>query len=89
MHHSREIPNIDTGSGRNEQEPTTEITEYIIFSIDPNTFNQDFLSLDTILIPSIRTSFNLNTKTLTVKMVTGEHTQIAFAVHRAIDKALV
>jgi hypothetical protein len=88
MRYSREISDIDTGSGRSEQEPTTEITEYIIFSIDPTTFNQDFLSSDTIPIPSIRTSFNPNTKTLTVKMVTREHTQIAFAVHRAIDKAL-
>ncbi|CAG8397274.1 unnamed protein product [Penicillium salamii] len=88
MRYSREISDIDTGSGRSEQEPTTEITEYIIFSIDPTTFNQDFLSLDTISIPSIRTSFNPNTKTLIVKMVTREHTQIAFAVHKAIDKAL-
>ncbi|KXG48938.1 uncharacterized protein PGRI_028080 [Penicillium griseofulvum] len=88
MRYSREISDIDTGSGRSEQEPTTEITEYIIFSIDPITFNQDFLSLDTIPIPSIRTSFNPNTQTLTVKMITREHTVIAFAVHKAIDKAL-
>ena len=88
MRHSREISDIDTGSGRSEQEPITEITEYIIFSIDPTTFNQDFLSLDAIPIFSIRTSFDPNTKTLTVKMVTGEHTQLAFAVHKAVDKAL-
>ncbi|CAG8059978.1 unnamed protein product [Penicillium nalgiovense] len=86
--HSREIADIDTVSGRNEQEITTKITEYIIFSIDPTTFNQDFLSLDAISFPSIRTSFNPNTKTLTVKMVTDEHTEIAFGVHKAIDKAL-
>ncbi|KAJ5245569.1 hypothetical protein N7489_005665 [Penicillium chrysogenum] len=77
MPYSREISDIDTGSGRSEQEPTTEITEYIVFSIDPTTFNQDFLSLDTIPIPSIRTSFDPNTEALTVKMVTLEHTQVA------------
>ncbi|KAJ5788603.1 hypothetical protein N7457_003593 [Penicillium paradoxum] len=88
MRHSRKISDIDTGSGRSEQEPTTEITEYIIFSIDPTTFHQDFLSLDAIPNFSIRTSFNPNTKTLTVKMVTGEHTQLAFTLHKAVDKAL-
>ncbi|CAG8154359.1 unnamed protein product [Penicillium olsonii] len=88
MRHCREISDIDTGSSRSEQELTTEITEYIIFSIDPTTFNKDFLSLDAIPIPSIRTSFNLNTEKLIFKMVTREHTQIAFAVHKAIDKAL-
>ncbi|KAJ5154766.1 uncharacterized protein N7500_010205 [Penicillium coprophilum] len=88
MRHSRVISDIDTGSGRSEQEPTTEITEYIIFSIDPTTFNRDFLSLDAIPNFSIRTSFNPNTKTLIVKMVTGEHTQLAFTLHRAVDKAL-
>lgn len=55
MRHSREISDIDTGSGRSEQEPATEITEYIIFSIDPTTFNQDFLSVDAIPNFSIRT----------------------------------
>ncbi|CAG7925020.1 unnamed protein product [Penicillium olsonii] len=88
MRHCREISDIDTGSSRSEQELTTEITEYIIFSIDPTTFNQDFLSMDAIPIPSIRTCFNLNTEKFIVKIVTREHTQIAFAVHKAIDKAL-
>ncbi|OQE38374.1 hypothetical protein PENCOP_c008G06070 [Penicillium coprophilum] len=88
MRHSRVISDIDTESGRSEQEPTTEITEYIIFSIDPTTFNQDFLSLDAIPNFSTRTSFNPNTKTLIVKIITSEHTQLAFAVHKAVDKAL-
>ncbi|CAG7978920.1 unnamed protein product [Penicillium salamii] len=89
MRSSREISDIDTGSGRSEQESTTEITEYIIFSIDPTTFNQDFLSFDTIPNLSIRTSYNPDTKTLIVKMVTGEHTGVAFEVHKAIDRALL
>ncbi|KGO73426.1 hypothetical protein PITC_085640 [Penicillium italicum] len=81
MRNSREMTNVDT-------EPNVEITEYIIFSIDPTTFQQDFIGPDTITTFSIRTCFNPKTKLLIVKMVTGEHTEIGFAVHNAINKAL-
>ncbi|KAJ5784057.1 uncharacterized protein N7518_009734 [Penicillium psychrosexuale] len=83
MRKSREMSNIDTAS-----EPDTETTEYIIFSIDPTTFQQDFVGPDTIPIRSIRTSFNPKTELLIVKMVTREHTQIVFAIHEAISTAL-
>ncbi|KAJ5479600.1 hypothetical protein N7530_005109 [Penicillium desertorum] len=86
MRNSREMTNIDTAPAKTE--PNIETTEYIIFSIDPTTFQQDFLGPDTIPIRSIRTSFNPKTELLIVKMVTGEHTELASAVHKAIDKAL-
>ncbi|KAJ5952816.1 uncharacterized protein N7479_011229 [Penicillium vulpinum] len=88
MRNSREMTNIDTASGSAKTEPNIETTEHIIFSIDPTTFQQDFVGPDIIPIHSIRTSFNPKTELLIVKMVTGEHTEIAFAVHKAIDKAL-
>jgi hypothetical protein len=86
MRNSRELTNIDTAPVKTE--PNIETTEYIIFSIDPITFQQDFLGPDIIPIRSIRTSFNPKTELLIVKMITGEHTQFAFAVSKAIDKAL-
>ena len=112
MRNSREVASIDTASGSTKPGPNIETTEYIIFSIDPSTFEQDFIGSHSIpahsirtsfntptleqdfespdIIPtySIRTSFNPTTELLVVKMVTGEHTQIAFAVHKAIDEAL-
>ncbi|KAJ5493736.1 hypothetical protein N7463_009823 [Penicillium fimorum] len=84
----REMTNTDTAPGSDKIEPNIETIEYIIFSIDPATFQQDFVGPDIIPIHSIRTSFNAKTELLIVKMVTSEHTEIAFAVHKAIDKAL-
>ncbi|KAJ5517294.1 hypothetical protein N7527_008854 [Penicillium freii] len=88
MRNSREMTNIDTASGSTKTEPNIETTEYIIFSIGPTTFQQDFLGPDVIPIHSIRTSSNPKTKLLIVKMITGEYTEIVFAVHQAINKAL-
>ncbi|KAJ9493065.1 hypothetical protein VN97_g178 [Penicillium thymicola] len=59
-----------------------------MFSIDPTTFQRDFIGPDAIATFSIRTSFNPGTEFLIVKMVTPEHTEIGFAVHKAIDLAL-
>lgn len=93
-------------------EPNVEPTEYIIFSIEPSIFEQDFIGPDSIpahsirtssntttrerdvespdIIPtfSIRTTFDPVTELLVVKIITGEHNQVAFAVHRAIDQSL-
>ncbi|CAI7598494.1 unnamed protein product, partial [Penicillium viridicatum] len=82
------MANIDTASGSTKTEPNIETTEYIIFSIDPTTFQQDFLSPDVNPIYSIRTSFNPKTKLLVVKMTTGEHTELTLTLHEAIIKAL-
>ncbi|CRL18364.1 unnamed protein product [Penicillium camemberti] len=79
---------IDTVSGSTRTKPNVETTEYIMFSIDPATFQRDFIGPDAIPILSIRTSFNPKAELLIVKIVTPEHTQIAFAVHKAIDRAL-
>lgn len=88
IRNSREITNIDTVSGSTKTEPNIEITEYIMFSIDPATFQRDFIGPDAIPMLSIRTSFNPKTELLIVKMVTPEHTQIGFTLHKAIDEAL-
>ncbi|CAG8888151.1 unnamed protein product [Penicillium egyptiacum] len=88
MRNSRDTTDIDTASSRNDPDPTIEITEYILLSINPTTFHQDLLGPDATPIHSIRTSFNPNTGLLVAKTVTSEHTQIGCAVDKAIDKAL-
>jgi hypothetical protein len=50
MRNPREMTNIDTASGSTKTEPNIETTEYIIFSIDPATFRQDFVGPDIIRI---------------------------------------
>jgi hypothetical protein len=87
MPYSREI--VESSGINGEDDVFCDLSSWLLFaparsSIDvgnftriPTTFNQDFLSLDTIPIPSIRTSFDPNTEALTVKMVTLEHTQVA------------
>ncbi|KAJ9486264.1 hypothetical protein VN97_g7078 [Penicillium thymicola] len=69
-------------------EPHIETTEYIMFSIDPATFQRDFIDTDPISTFSICTSFNPVTELLIIKMITREHTRICFAVHQAISDAL-
>ncbi|KAJ5931868.1 hypothetical protein N7516_006357 [Penicillium verrucosum] len=69
-------------------EPDIETTEYIMFSIDPATFQRDFVDNDRISLFSFRTTFNPATELLIVKMASPEHTQIAFAFHKAIDVAI-
>ncbi|KAJ5607865.1 hypothetical protein N7537_004484 [Penicillium hordei] len=63
------MTNIDT------VEPNIKTTEYIMFSIDSTTFQQDFIGPDAISIHLIRTSFNPKTELLSVKMVTREHSE--------------
>ena len=77
IHHSKNI-----------SEQSTNITEYIIFSIDAPTFEHDFLNPNTRPIHSIRSTFNPTTNTLIIKMVTHGHHQVAKAFDKAIDHAL-
>ncbi|KXG45246.1 uncharacterized protein PGRI_041590 [Penicillium griseofulvum] len=87
MRNSHNITDTHTESGNNRPEKI-EITEYIIFSINPTTFHQDFLGPDPISLFSIRASFNPRTGLLIVKMITGMHTAFAFAIQDEIDNAL-
>ena len=41
IRNSREITNMDTVSGSTKTEPNIETTEYIMFSIDPATFQRE------------------------------------------------
>ena len=69
-------------------EPYIETTEYIMFSIDPATFQRDFINTDPISLFEIRTSFNPATELLIVKMISPEHGEIGMSVNKAIDLAI-
>ncbi|KAJ5689625.1 hypothetical protein N7462_004017 [Penicillium macrosclerotiorum] len=86
---SSELFILSKASDSTKLEPSTEISEYTIFSIDPITFHMDFIDPNAIPIRGIRTSYNPKTELLIVKMVTQEHSQIAFALHRAVDYSLM
>jgi hypothetical protein len=65
-----------------------DITEYIVFSIDALTFEQDFLDPHT-RPPTKTFSFNPTTNILLIKMITAEHTKVCEAFRREIETALV
>ena len=52
MHATRDTAEISCI--KNTPEQTTDITQYVIFSIDASTFEKDFLDPDDPAIPSVR-----------------------------------
>ncbi|KAJ9492978.1 hypothetical protein VN97_g316 [Penicillium thymicola] len=69
-------------------EEPKDVTEYIIFSIDTATYGRDFLDPNIEPKLSIRTTFDQNINSLTVKMVTEEHEELSSAINAAILRSL-
>ncbi|KAJ5975083.1 hypothetical protein N7481_008790 [Penicillium waksmanii] len=90
MQKSREHNEFNTASDdiSNTEPATCEVTEFLIFNIDPFTFRRDFLEHNPILTFSIRLSFNPKMHTLIIKMVTAEHTQVGAIFRKAVDGVL-
>ncbi|KOS40553.1 hypothetical protein ACN38_g8572 [Penicillium nordicum] len=88
LERERLLNSIRNSRETTNMEPDIETTEYITFSIDPVTFQRDFIDTDPIALFSIRTTFNPATELLFIKMITHDHTRLCFAVHEAIMDAL-
>ncbi|KUM56256.1 hypothetical protein ACN42_g10965 [Penicillium freii] len=67
---------------------SVDLSEYFVVFIDDSTFQNDFVDPNTIPIHGIRCTFNPQTNTLIVKMVTHEHHQVVKAIDKAIDRVL-
>ncbi|CAI7636513.1 unnamed protein product [Penicillium viridicatum] len=63
---------------------SVDLSEYFVFFIDDSTFQTDFVDPNTIPIRGIRCTFNPQTNTLIVKMMTFEHLQVVHAINRVI-----
>ncbi|KAJ5463711.1 hypothetical protein N7475_008655 [Penicillium sp. IBT 31633x] len=82
------LDNTNGLNDENPQEQTDNITEFIVFSIDPSTFEQDFLDPNSRPFPAIHYKFDPATNILVIKMSTHEHHQVAKALDMAIDDVL-
>lgn len=69
-------------------EGSEDISEYLVFSINTATFNRDFLDPDSEPKVSIRTTFEQNINSLTIKMILHEHEELSVALETAIGDAL-
>ncbi|KAJ5209179.1 hypothetical protein N7449_003558 [Penicillium cf. viridicatum] len=67
---------------------SVDLSEYLLVFIDDSTFQNDFVDPDTEPIRGIRCTFNPQTNTLVVKMVTPEHHQVVKAFDKVVDSAL-
>ena len=63
---------------------SVDLSEYFVFFIDDSTFQTDFVDPNTIPIRGIRCTFNPQTNTLIVKMMTFEHLQVVHAIDSVI-----
>lgn len=81
------LDTANTTYSENTSGQSTDITEYIVFSIDAPTFEHDFNPYDR-PIRSFRYTFDPTTNTLIIKMPTHEHQQAAKAFDKAIDRVL-
>ncbi|KAJ5794342.1 hypothetical protein N7457_000941 [Penicillium paradoxum] len=68
-------------------DPTLEINEHFLISIDPSSFEQDFLLLDP--ITGDRLFYNAALHLLLLRMTTPEHAQVAGELHGAVLRALL
>ncbi|OQD71890.1 hypothetical protein PENPOL_c001G00085 [Penicillium polonicum] len=68
---------------------SVDLSEYFVVFIDDSTFQNDFVDPNTIPIHGIRCTFNPQTNTLIVKIMTPEHQQVAQAINSVIYDVLI
>ncbi|KOS45007.1 hypothetical protein ACN38_g4016 [Penicillium nordicum] len=89
MHSIKTTSNaIRNGGNLYASEEPEDMTEYIIFSIDPATHARDFLDPDIEPIRGICTTFDQTTNSMVVKMLLPEHAQLSIDISMAIREAL-